>query len=211
MTGLKWLTRVPLSIKSASELVSSTTNLQASKFKGYSTVESVSEYGGVRQRWILVDSQARRKSDIKKLDKKLEQIQQNCHQELQVLARQDFACAADAIAAEKLSIQMKWSQLDHIQTLEKPHYAKRGKPQPDAIPTSIGYRITATVIPIDSEILAQRQRCGRFILATNILDSLQFTADDALREYKAQQGTERGFRFLKDPLFFTKARFSQVC
>jgi hypothetical protein len=36
-------------------------------------------------------------------------------------------------AAEKLSTKMKWHQLDHIQTVEKPHYAKRGKPQPDAI------------------------------------------------------------------------------
>ena len=124
------------------------------------------------------------------------------------MARQDFACAADAIAAaEKLSTKMKWHQLDHIHTVEKTHYAKRGKPQPDAIPTSISYRVTATVRPIDSEILAQRQRCGRFILATNILDSLQFTDDDALREYKAQQGTERGFRFLKDPLFFTSSVF----
>jgi hypothetical protein len=26
---------------------------------------------------------------------------------------------------------MKWHKLDHIQTVEKPHYAKRGKPQPD--------------------------------------------------------------------------------
>jgi transposase len=208
MTGLKWLTRVPLSIKAASDLEASTTDLQESKFKGYTTNESVSEYGGVRQRWILVDSQARRKSDIKKLDKKLEQIQQRYHQDLQTLAGQDFACAAAAIAAaEKLSTKMKWHKLDHIQTVEKPHYAKRGKPQPDAIPSSISYRITATVIPIDSEILAQRQRCGRFILATNILDSLQFTADDALREYKAQQGTERGFRFLKDPLFFTSSVF----
>jgi transposase len=102
---------------------------------------------------------------------------------------------------------MKWHKLSNIQTLEKPHYAKRGKPQPDAIPTSISYRITATVIPIDSEILAQRQRCGRFILATNILDCLQFTAADALREYKSQQVTERGFRFLKDPLFFTSSVF----
>ena len=57
----------------------------------------MSDYGGVRQRWILVDSQARRKSDIKKLDKKLEQIQQNCQQDLQILAGQDFACAADAV------------------------------------------------------------------------------------------------------------------
>ena len=208
MTGLKWLTRVPLSIKAAGQLVETTTGLQASKFKGYTTTESVSEYGGVSQRWILVESQERRKSDSKKLDKKIEKIQQNCHQELQTLAGQDFACVADAIAAaEKLSAKMKWHQLSHIQTLEKKHYAKRGKPKPDAIPTSISYRITAMVIPIDSEILAQRQRCGRFILATNILDSLQFTADDALREYKAQQGTERGFRFLKDPLFFTSSVF----
>jgi len=208
MTGLKWLTRVPLSIKAASQFVETTTGLQSSKLRGYATVELMSEYGGVRQRWILVESQERRKSDNKKLDKKLEQIQQNCHQELQALSGQDFACVADAIAAaEKLSANMKWHQLSNIQTVEKPHYAKRGKPKPDAIPTSISYRITATVIPIDSEILAQRQRCGRFILATNILDCLQFTTDDALREYKAQQGTERGFRFLKDPLFFTSSVF----
>ncbi|HBC41457.1 MAG TPA: hypothetical protein DCZ88_06055 [Pseudanabaena sp.] len=36
-------------------------------------------------------------------------------------AGQDFACAADAIAAaEKLSTQMNWHKLDHIQTVEKP-------------------------------------------------------------------------------------------
>jgi len=28
-----------------------------------------------------------------------------------------------------------------------------------------------------------------------------------LYEYKAQQSTERGFRFLKDPLFFTSSVF----
>ena len=55
--------------------------------------------------------------------------------------------------------------------------------------------------------MAQRQRCGRFILGTNILDAFQFTADDALREYKAQQGNERGFHLLKDPTFFTSSVF----
>jgi transposase len=208
MSGLKWLTRVPLSIKTAGQLVETTIGLQPSKLKGYTTAESVSEYGGVSQRWILVESQERRKSDIKKLDKKIEQIQHQCIQELQGLAGQDFACVADALAAAtKLSAKMKWHQLSNIQTLEKPHYEKRGKPKPEALPTSVSYRITATVIPMDAEILAQRCRCGRFILATNIIDSAQFTADDALREYKAQQSTERGFRFLKDPLFFTSSVF----
>jgi hypothetical protein len=76
----------------------------------------------------------------------------------------------------------------------KPHYANRGKPKPDAIP-SISYRI-ATVI-------ARRRNLGtttaasRFILATNILDSAQFSKDDALREYKAQQATSAFVSSLK--------------
>lgn len=208
MSELKWLTRVPLSIKTAGELVESNRELQKSKLSGYATAEAMSEYGGVKQRWILVESQARRKSDIKQLDKKLEKIRQNCHQQLGVLAGQDFACVADGVAAaEKLSSQMKWHQLSEIQTIEKAHYATRGKPKAEALPDRISYRITAKVIPIDSEISAQRVRCGRFILATNILESAQLTADDALREYKEQQVTERGFRFLKDPLFFTSSVF----
>ncbi len=38
-------------------------------------------------------------------------------------------------------------------------------------------------------------------------DEPRLSADDVLTEYKAQQGTERGFRFLKDPLFFTDSVF----
>ena len=208
MRELRWLTRVPLSLKSAGELVETTETLQPSKLRGYSTFESTSNYAGVTQRWILVESQERRKSDIKKLDKKIAELEKQCDQDLQTLATQDFACQADAIAAaEKLSNKMKWPQLTDIQTLEKPHYQKRGKPKSDHIPSSISYRLTATVVPIETKIIAQRRRCGRFILATNMLDSVQFTADQALREYKNQQSTERGFRFLKDPMFFTSSVF----
>lgn len=57
-------TRVPLSIKTGGELVETTTGLKSSKLKGYPTAESVSEYGGISQRWILVESQERRNSDI---------------------------------------------------------------------------------------------------------------------------------------------------
>jgi transposase len=203
MAGLKWLTRVPLSIKQARELVETTVELQESKLKGYATTESTSEYGGVSQRWILVESQARRKSDIEKLDKKLEQIRNKCHQDLQTLGVQDFACESDAMAAaQKLSVAMTWHQLSDIEVVEKRHYQKAGKPNKDDIPKRISYRVTATVTALEAQISAQRVRCGRFILATNVLDAANLTADDALCEYKGQQGTERGFRFLKDPLFF---------
>lgn len=222
MAELRWLTRVPLSIKAAATLVDEVVELTPSILKGYSLKESRSEYADIEQRWILVESQARRNSDLKQLTKKIEQYQQKSQQEFQALAHQEFACAADALnAANKLSKIMKWHQLWELEIIEKPHYGKAGKPKQDAVPTRISYHITGTVIPIDSEIAdarsagvppieahqaaAERVRCGRFILATNVLDSSQLSADEALREYKAQQGVERGFRFLKDPLFFTSS------
>jgi transposase len=211
MAGLRWLTRVPLSIKAAATLVDEVVELIPSIINGYSLKESRSEYAGIEQRWILVESQARRNSDLKQLAKKIEQYQQKYQQEFQALSRQEFACAADALnAANQLSKIMKWHQLCELKTIEKPHYAQAGKPIKDAVPTRISYHLTGMVIAIDSEIAAQRVRCGRFILATNVLDSTQLSADDALREYKAQQGVERGFRFLKDPLFFTSSVFLKL-
>ncbi|NJK27655.1 MAG: IS1634 family transposase, partial [Coleofasciculaceae cyanobacterium SM2_3_26] len=47
----------------------------------------------------------------------------------------------------------------------------------------------------------------RFVLATNGVDDPSLDGARMLREYKAQQPTERGFRFLKDPLFFTSSVF----
>lgn len=208
MTGLQWLTRVPLSIKAAVTLVDEVVALTPSVIKGYSLRESPSEYGGIEQRWILVESQARRNSDLKQLAKKIEQYQQKYQQEFQTLSTQEFACAADAMsAAHNLAKTLKWHQLSHLETGEKSHYDKAGKPPKDAVPARISYHVTGSVTPIDSEIAAQRVRCGRFILASNVLNSTQLSADEALREYKAQQGVERGFRFLKDPLFFANSVF----
>ena len=208
MTGLQWLTRVPLSIKEASSLVDSTVALIASVIKGYTFAESSSEYGGVSQRWILIESEQRRKSDLKQLAKKLEQYQQNAAQDLQHLSTQEFACTADAMsAAQNLSTKMTWHQLCDLQTTEKRHYDKAGKPSKEDVPKCISYRVTAMVVPVESEIKAQRIRCGRFILATNVLNPEQLSADDVLREYKAQQGVECGFRFLKDPMFFAPSVF----
>jgi transposase len=208
MMSLRWLTRVPLSIKAAATIVDGMVELTPSVIKGYSFKESRSEYAGIEQRWLLVESQARRNADLKQLAKKIEQYQKKYLQELQALSTQEFACVTDAIyAAQALSKTMKWHQLSDIETVEKPHYDKAGKPKKDAVPTRISYHVIGTVTLFDSEIAIQRVRCGRFILATNVLDSTQLSASDALREYKAQQGVERGFRFLKDPLFFASSVF----
>jgi hypothetical protein len=107
--------------------------------------------------------------------------------ELRVPAgQQDFVCPADAItAAEKLSAKMKWYELSNIQTVEN-HIMPIGVNQSLMRCQQRGlsdYRIR--------DLWAQKSRHGylaEFILATNILDSAQFSKDDALREYKAPAG-----------------------
>lgn len=54
---------------------------------------------------------------------------------------------------------------------------------------------------------AEKRQAGRFILATNVLDISQLTPDEMIAKYKDQQASERGFSFLKDPLFFTDSVF----
>ena len=208
MTGLKWLTRVPLSIKEAGMLVEAVVELKPSTIKGYSLYESSSEYAGVEQRWLLVESEQRRISALHQLGKKIEKHQQKAQQELKQLSSKEFACVADATAAaEKLSHKMVWHELTGIEISSKSHHDKAGKPKLDAKPTRISYRVRATVTPIEQDLAAQQVRCGRFILATNVLDSEELSGDEALGEYKAQQGVERSFGFLKDPLFFTSSVF----
>ncbi|WP_404783796.1 hypothetical protein [Altericista sp. CCNU0014] len=57
---------------------------------------------------------------------------------------------------------MTWHQLHDLQTTEKRHYDKAGKPSKADIPKRMSYRVTATIIPVAQKIEAQRIRCGRF-------------------------------------------------
>ncbi len=78
---IKWLTRVPLSLSEAKNLVStlSDSEFKTSEIPGYSWVERESNYGGIKQRWLvlkdtashMVESAARKKSDLEKLEKKI--------------------------------------------------------------------------------------------------------------------------------------------
>lgn len=63
MENLKWISRVPLSIKKAKNLVKALTSaeLKESEQKGYSYQEEKVTYGGIEQRWILVESEERKK------------------------------------------------------------------------------------------------------------------------------------------------------
>lgn len=73
----------------------------------------------------------------------------------------------------------------------------------------MGWRVVDGDVVKDKEAIQQeRQTKGKFILATNELQVEELSADKLLDDYKSQgESVERGFRFLKDPLFFADSLF----
>ena len=209
MKQLHWVTRVPATLSAAKFLLE---NISAKAFvdslkAGYRIASCCHDYAGVQQRWLVVESQARLDADLKQLEKRLAKQLSKAESEFRQLCKQEFACEKDArLAAERINRQLPLHQLNDIQVNEVRQHTGRGRPRKDAI-GNVYYQICGSIVPKQTAIDLEIQRAGRFILATNVLEANHLSDDHVLREYKAQQSTERGFRFLKDPLFFTNSVF----
>ena len=208
--SMEWLSRVPLRLKAAQDLVQSdVTTLEevAGEHQDYRMWEVEQEYGGVSQRWILIESQTR-KADAALWGPELEKLERRLNREFKALTRQVFACKPDAMDAllrfeEGLEVHQLQVSVEAVQAKRT-----RGRPSQSKEANSIqGYRVQGTLVRTAAAEDQFRSRHSRFILATNQLDKTVLPAHKCLREYKRQQTVERGFRFLKDPLFFASSVF----
>ena len=66
------------------------------------------------------------------------------------------------------------------------------------------YKVKANFERDETKIECEKNKKGKFIIASN---DVKIDSNEALKEYKGQQSVERGFRFLKDPLFFVSSVF----
>ena len=205
-----WISRVPATIAEAQGLMKTLppSRFEVSSHHNYTIAQVCSTYGGVPQRWLIVHSKSRQKSDLKQLDKRIARAETKAIKALQQLTNHGFACSADALsAAQAENKKLKYHQLTEIEVRLKPHYHHAGRPRKDELPIGYTYHIDATLVPHESVIEARQKQAGRFILATNLLDDKLWPPETILQEYKNQQSCERGFRFLKDPLFFASRVF----
>jgi len=198
--NLKWLSRVPLAVKQAKQLISQLTesDFKESKTSGYRWSQQCSDYAGITQRWLVVESALRREADLRQLEKAVKKSAAEAKQKFKQLSSQKFACGPDAIdAAEQLSQKFKYHQLTQIEACEI--CPKKSDQQ--------FYKVQAD-LEVDAGVIAgEIQKAGRFIRATNVLDNNELSPDKIIETYKQQQCAERGFSFLKDPLFFTDSVF----
>lgn len=209
--SLGWLSRVPLTLKAARELVHcdvETLSFVPCELPDYQMWEVEQTYGGIRQRWILIESQTR-KADTSVWEPELEKLERRLNRQLKQLTQQIFACKPDALEAlvqfqERLQVhQLARASVETVRAKRPP-----GRPVKSAEPSPVqGYRLQATLErTATAEGSFSRQR-SRFILATNQFDRSEWPPQKLLTEYKRQQTVERGFRFLKDPLFFASSVF----
>ena len=197
MSDLSWLYPVPLSVESAQSLISTLAEPEFvdSNLPGYKLVSRTVNYAGIGQRWLVVQSQERRESDLGKLSQKITKAQSKAVQDSKKLSAEKFACEGDAIKGlSKLFKQFKYHQINQSKVTQIKSKKKDSSGK-------ISSEISAIVSQNESKINTKFLRVGPFIFATNLLDSNELTYDSILSEYKAQQSCERGFAFLKDPLF----------
>jgi transposase len=209
-----WISRVPATIAEAQQLMQTIPQEMftvSSSNNNYLIAEVCSTYVGVRQRWLVVHSESRQQADLKQLDKRIAQAKTKKIKALKKLGNHPFACEADAVdAAKAFEKKLKYHRLTDIEVLQKPHYDQPGRPRKGDVPQGYTYHISASLALHEPAVKAQRNQAGRFVLATNLLDDQQWRKETVLQEYKNQQSCERGFRFLKDPLFFASRVFVKL-
>jgi len=209
LKDLRWLRRVPKTSAQAKRLVRESEKTDMlSLAKGYWGKEVALTYGEVKQRWLVVFSQAAYERELHTFTKNQEKERQAAEKQWHKLGLQMFNCQEDAeTAAKQFNQGLKFHQAV-AQAAPITQYARRGRPSAEDKPEIIGYDLKGSIFADPERVEAAKRNLGKFIIATNELDAQELSCAQMLENYTDQGvSVERGFRFLKDPLFFADSVF----
>ena len=195
-----WISRVPVTIKDAKELTKSDFQFTPCVDERYSYCEYVSDYADIRQKWAMYHSEPMHEQKKKTFEKNLEKNLKKAQKSFRKACAGEFACEPDAKNAAdkwlKEHPKFQFSEFE-ILTIQRKTEKKRGRPKAGE-PLVQKYTISTDIEYNETVLEQERQKLGRFVLATN---DTEMSADELLTNYKAQGNVERGFRFLKDKSF----------
>ena len=95
----------------------------------------------------------------------------------------------------------------HSEVMAHPQYAGKGRPRKDTGPASYQWQLMATVSVNHLQVVQEVFRKACWMVGTNVLEPTALSDQALIGTYKDQGGVERGFRFLKDPLFLASSVF----
>ena len=205
-----FISRVPLTIRAAKELVQGAPSLTMEAVEGfeyYEAVEVRSDYAGVEQRWVLFRNKQSQESEQKTLTRRMQKKSLKECETLAKLGKKAFRCEGDALEAFK-----QWQKQSELcqaeaEIITKACHKGKGRPAGGAKPDHLEYYVTGSCsVTVQSRRDAEAS-LGCFVLATNDTDIGRLGAAELLRTYKSQQQVERGFRFLKSPDFLVSSLY----
>ncbi|WYD82360.1 MAG: IS1634 family transposase [Candidatus Electrothrix gigas] len=145
---------------------------------------------------------------IKSVNKKCLKLSTKESKQFEKLCKQDFACEADALKVlSRFESRLKMLSIHDAQVVALPRHKGKGRPAKGKKPDFYVYRIEGNSAILLQERIRLLERKSCFILATNQLDCEELSDTELLEVYKDQQKVERGFRFLKDPMFMASTLF----
>lgn len=207
--GTVWISRVPETLGAAREILLAVAGdlmrtEEASACRAVGVVDA-----GIRQRWRVVFSrEARQRAEQTPRRRHLRRGEAE-PKAFDTLCRQGFACETDARAAlDAFAKGLKLTAVAEGRVAARTRPAKQGRPAKGQEPGVVSHAIKG---PLASrpDIHARRSRQkSAFIIATNDISDSILSDEQVVEAYKKdQRKVERGFRFLKDPLFMASTLF----
>lgn len=187
----------------------------------YQTYETTVNLYDKDYRAIVVHSSAHDKRRHKRIDRLLAQKRKALDTLCKKIRSTSYFCRADAQAATDKLQGAATSSYHKIEcTIEKVAKFSRGRPTKNKprMPTGYEYQLHLKITADDQVVEPLRVQAGCFVLVTSLYsqkDRENFSAYELLRLYKDQDGIERNFSFLKDPvivnnIFLKKANRIEV-
>jgi transposase len=203
--GVQWISRVPdTSIEARTALAVADHDWQQEGDLFW----AASRPAPAGERWVVVRTTQGEERARATLARQVDKTRAQWEKAFWHLGNQRFACAPDAEAAlaQQLKHRPAWLTVQ-TQLVEQAKHAQPGRPRTGAPPDHLEWQLVAT-LAVDEAALAQAvRRQASYLVATNVLDPTQLPDLELIQSYQDQHSVERGFAFLKDPLFLASSVF----
>ena len=208
---IPFITRVPSTVKEEQAAI---TKALSAPIKDWVKIDESNRYFSIQinhyqqtQRWIVVSSDEMRVRSEKSTEKSVSKEKEALKKELSKIEKREFSCKKDA--ENSLSLIKKRAKYHSVKVeeiLEKKVYPSKGRPKADT-EYVVAYYIRGSLEKDQSALKKRIEQKSCYVVGTTVKEE-ELSCKEVVLAYKGQNASvERGFRFLKDPLFFTSSLF----
>ncbi|MCP5003946.1 MAG: IS1634 family transposase, partial [Planctomycetes bacterium] len=181
-----FISRAPQKLKQVKNAIAEQASLTFEPLdNGYRGAWLSSEYGEVKQRWLLIESEQAKKREQHTFDKRMEKESSAAFKSFKKLSRQRFSCSLDADKALKvwLKAHKEIIAISDSDILKPTVFKQGGRPKLTQQPDGYEDQITGQLYSVLSKRQQRLQEKGMFMLATNDLSD-RLTMETMLSLYK---------------------------